>query len=76
MLTVLFGTIEFFEREILNYAGNNQLAKLEDEDITMIYSRMEDELKYDFICDEKLRVECLNNLSLAYNRILEKELAY
>ncbi|CAH0345130.1 hypothetical protein BCI9360_01409 [Bacillus sp. CECT 9360] len=76
MLTVLFGTVEFFEREILNYAGNNQLVKLGDEDITIIYSRMEDELKYDFICDEKLRVECLENLSLAYNRILEKELAY
>ncbi|WP_230128144.1 hypothetical protein [Bacillus sp. CECT 9360] len=75
-MTVLFGTVEFFEREILNYAGNNQLVKLGDEDITIIYSRMEDELKYDFICDEKLRVECLENLSLAYNRILEKELAY
>ncbi|RFU66820.1 hypothetical protein [Bacillus sp. V59.32b] len=75
-MTVLFGTVEFFEREILNYAGNHQLEKLGDEDITIIYSRMEDELKYDFICDEKLRVECLENLSLAYNRILEKELAY
>jgi hypothetical protein len=77
-LTVLFGTVEFFEREILNYAINHQLRKIEDDHVSIIYSRMEDELKYDFVCDEKLRVECLENLSAAYQKILENdyELAY
>lgn len=57
-MTVLFGTVEYFEREIMNDLQCN--ISLSD-----ITTKLEDELLYDFICDERIRVECLNNLKTA-----------
>ena len=59
-MTVLFGTVEYFEREIMKGLKCN-ISLL---DIT---TKLEDELLYDFICDERIRVECLNNLQTAIN---------
>lgn len=57
-MTVLFGTVEYFEREIMNDLKCN--ISLSD-----IISKLEDEILYDFICDERIRIECLNNIKTA-----------
>ncbi|AIE61478.1 hypothetical protein [Bacillus methanolicus] len=72
-MTVLFGTVEFFEREMLDYAKKKQFAK---NSIMEKYSSLKHELLYDFVCDEKLRIECLQNLSIAYQKLLEHDYEY
>jgi len=68
----MFGTVEYFESKIRQQAIHNDLGKLEDDYISDIISKMEDELKYDFVCDERIRLQCLENLSLAYYKVLGK----
>lgn len=63
-MTVLFGSIEFFEREIIN--------SLNEDSISIITSKLEYELLHDFICHERIRLECLNNLKRANKRIIER----
>lgn len=65
--TVIFGTVEYFEREIAKFAEKNHVSKLSDGQMSLIYSRLKNELLYDFVCDERLRKECLENLNVAYN---------
>jgi hypothetical protein len=69
---VFFGSIEYFEREMMSFAkrrSNNRLAR---EQAMEIYSELKDELMNDFICDEHIKKECLHNLNLASQRFLNK----
>ena len=68
----MFGSIEFFEREIINSLNENQLKNLNKDSISAITSKLEYELLYDFICHERIRLKCLNNLKRANKRIIER----
>lgn len=68
-MTVLFGTVEYFIREIDRYIGNKSVeGKIEE-----IYKLLYDELKEDFLCDEKLRSECMMNLTEAYSSFIKNQ---
>lgn len=69
-MKVLFGSIEYFEKEIMRFAKRRSYVHLAHEQLMEIYYEMEDELLNDFICDEQIKKECLHNLSLARQRFL------
>ncbi|MDR6121872.1 endoglucanase Acf2 [Bacillus sp. SLBN-46] len=71
-LKVLFGSIEYFEKEIMSFAKKKSSINLAREQVMEIYSEMKDELMNDFICDEHIKKECLHNLNLASQRFLHK----
>ncbi|MDQ0199468.1 hypothetical protein [Neobacillus ginsengisoli] len=69
-MAVLYGTVEYYERQISDYLAKNQKKKLE-EDISFIYSILENEISYDhFLHDEKIRVQFLNNLAYAVGQLI------
>jgi hypothetical protein len=70
-LTVLFGTVEYFEREIEFHLAEVEKRDRFMEEINQIQLKLEQELLNDFICDEKLRMECLQNLSNACSKLTE-----
>jgi hypothetical protein len=70
ILKVLFGSIEYFEKEMLRIAKRRNFMNLAHDQVMEIYSEIKDEFINDFICDEDIRKECLNNLSLAIERFL------
>jgi len=70
-LTVLFGTVEYFEREIEFHLTDVEKRERFRDEIEQIQMKLEEELRNDFICDEKLRGECLENLSNACNKLTE-----
>jgi hypothetical protein len=73
-MTVLFGTVEYFEREFLTYAAKNHLSQLANDQILMIYSRLKNELLYDFVCAERIRMECFENLEQACSKLKNSEM--
>ncbi|MGW6383784.1 hypothetical protein, partial [Peribacillus butanolivorans] len=74
IMTVLFGTVEYFEQEMLRHLEISRMGKWTKEDeISLIYSRLENEILYDFVCDEKVRIECLKNLAYADKRLRIKD---
>jgi hypothetical protein len=72
ILKVLFGSIEYFEKEFISFAKRRRYINFEHEQVLEIYSEMKDELINDFICDDNIKKECLKNLSLASQRFLYK----
>lgn len=70
-VTVLFGSVEYFERELLHEAEQNYVNKQADEQISITYSRLKSELLNDFVCEERIRVECLENLKHAFGRLFK-----
>lgn len=72
-MTVLFGTVEYFEREIVNYLNDSRLKGIRDVSLSDITSKLEYEILYDFICDERIRIECLSNLKYAINLLTQRE---
>ncbi|KAF0822199.1 hypothetical protein V7200_07270 [Cytobacillus firmus] len=58
----LFGTVEYFEQKIANCLSNKQLRKNKKERISEIVSELENEIRYDFTCHERIKEECLENL--------------
>jgi hypothetical protein len=73
-LNGLFGTIEYFEKEMLSFAKRKNYTQMAREHVMEIHSKIEDELVNDFICDDKIKKECLENLNLASQRFFEKYL--
>ncbi|MDP4163779.1 MAG: hypothetical protein Q8906_06345 [Bacillota bacterium] len=71
-MTVLYGTVEYYKRQITDYLTKNQTNKL-DKDIWIIFSKLENEIFYDqFLNDEKIRVQFLNNLTNAVSQLTER----
>ncbi|MFJ7727893.1 hypothetical protein ACIQXV_17240 [Neobacillus sp. NPDC097160] len=70
-MTVLFGSVEYYERELLHEAKQNHVNKQADDQISMTYSRLKSELLNDFVCEERIRVECLENLKQAFCRLFK-----
>ncbi|CAH2716725.1 hypothetical protein BACCIP111895_03913 [Neobacillus rhizosphaerae] len=73
-MTVLFGSVEYFEKEILRVAAQNPLNRLTHDHISMICSRLKSELLNDFVCEERIRVECLENLTQASCKLFKLEM--
>ncbi|MBT2687444.1 hypothetical protein J7I93_04525 [Bacillus sp. ISL-47] len=63
-MKIYYGSVEFFEREIIHSLSRQETNSLEE-----IAEKLEKELLYDFICDEKIKRECLNNLVCACTRV-------
>jgi hypothetical protein len=68
-LNILFGTVEYFAREIRHYLNDRPLNGEGKEILSTITTKLENELLHDFTCAESIRVECLNNLRMAIDRI-------
>ncbi|MED4454600.1 hypothetical protein [Metabacillus fastidiosus] len=72
-MTALFGTVEYFEREIYNYLNENQLKKISEDSLYVITSQLKKEILYDFVCDERIRLECLENLKYAISMMSQSK---
>lgn len=73
ILNVLFGSIEYFEREMKrSFAKRKNFMDLSPNQVMEIQFKIKDELINDFICDVDIKKECLNNLNLASERFLNK----
>ncbi|WNS77659.1 hypothetical protein RRV45_19620 [Bacillus sp. DTU_2020_1000418_1_SI_GHA_SEK_038] len=70
---MLFGTVEYFEREIYNYLNENQLKEISEDSLSVVTSKLKKELLYDFVCDERIRLECLENLKYAIRMITQSK---
>ncbi len=68
-MSVLFGTVEYFEKEIKEYLTDHQVEEVTEDHLSIITSKLETELLYDFVCDEKIRRQCLNNLIFASGNV-------
>jgi hypothetical protein len=62
-ITYLFGTKEYFESEFIKWVSRKERT-MED-----VYEELQSELLNDFMCDDKLRIECLSNLTDVYEKI-------
>ncbi|MEW9110778.1 hypothetical protein ACQCT6_16420 [Cytobacillus gottheilii] len=65
-MEVLFGTVAYFEQEIQRH-----VLKEEKNKIAQIAENLELDLKFNFVCHEDLRKECLQNLSHASEKLLQ-----
>ncbi|KAB2332544.1 hypothetical protein [Bacillus mesophilum] len=65
-MEVLFGTVAYFEQEIRRH-----VLKEEKNKIVQIAENLELDLKFNFVCHEDLRKECLQNLSQASKKLLQ-----
>ncbi|MBG9445282.1 hypothetical protein [Cytobacillus firmus] len=57
----LFGTVEYFEHKIDTYLTNKK-NKNREKHIKEIVSKLEQEIRHEFICHERIKKECLQNL--------------
>lgn len=73
-MTTLFGTVEYFEREFATYTEKNNLIRLSDDQISALYSSLEYELLYNFVCSESIRMECFKNLAKAFSKYINSEM--
>lgn len=70
MSTVLFGTIEYYERELISYFTNNHISN--NDDATMkVFLMLEAEIFNVFLFDEATRIRCMQNLLKAFCRVSE-----
>ncbi|AND42271.1 hypothetical protein [Cytobacillus oceanisediminis] len=61
-MSALFGTAEYFEQKIENKLSMQPLNNNGNELISTIVAQLEYEIRYDFICHERIKKECLENL--------------
>jgi hypothetical protein len=72
MVTILYGTVEYYERQIADYLDRNQTNTL-DEELRMIFLELEKEIFCDnFPHNEKIRLQFLKNLTIAVEQIKGK----
>lgn len=69
---MVFGSIEYFEREMMSFAKRKSLITMSASQVMEIHSEIKDELMNDFICDVEIKKECVHNLNLASDRLLNK----
>ncbi|WP_370223606.1 hypothetical protein [Cytobacillus sp.] len=70
MSTVLFGTIEYYERELISYFTNNHISNKGDATMK-IFIMLEAEIFNVFLFDEAIRIKCMQNLLKAFCRVSE-----
>jgi hypothetical protein len=68
-VTVLYGTVEYFERQISDYLNKNEEPEM---DILKIYYTLEHEILNDyFLNNEDIQEQCINNLTRAIVKLTE-----
>ncbi|MFD1736440.1 hypothetical protein ACFSCX_07670 [Bacillus salitolerans] len=72
-MTVLFGSIEYFQSEIISFINGNGVNEIEEDKLSILLNRLQNEIFSDFICEENIRSECMRNLSIAFERLLHKQ---
>ncbi|MBU8915858.1 hypothetical protein [Neobacillus sp. 114] len=73
MATVLFGTIEYYEGEIVNYLSNRYSYDHEDA-AKRVFALLEKEILNTFLFEETLRIQCLHNLIKAFGKVSKKSI--
>ncbi|MGM0843792.1 MAG: hypothetical protein ACQEUT_02360 [Bacillota bacterium] len=69
-MKVLFGSVEYFERELNDYLNNEKLKHMStSQRLDTTYSAIKDDIAHVFICSEAFREECLKNLIKAYEKV-------
>jgi quinolinate synthase len=72
--TVLFGTVEYYERELTYYFSNIAMCNSMKENATKkIFIMLETEIFNVFLFDETIRKKCLLNLLKAFGKISHKK---
>ncbi len=70
IVTVLFGTVEYFEKEIVNQMSIEQSQNLSfSKSVEFAYSSVKREITNDFICGDIFRKDLLGNLEKAYAKV-------
>lgn len=71
-MTVLFGTVEYFEREFMDYLSKvYPIYGSKEDSLKVIYSRIENNLFEGFVCGEIIKKEYFKNLLSAYEKFKE-----
>ncbi|WP_264739842.1 hypothetical protein [Cytobacillus firmus] len=70
MSTVLFGTIEYYERELISYFTDNHISNKDDATMK-IFIMLETEIFNVFLFEEAIRIKCMQNLLKAFCRVSE-----
>lgn len=65
----LFGSVEYFEKEIIKYLTKKQTENVSQEHLLAITAKLKKELLYDFVCDDKIKRECIANLISACGKL-------
>ncbi|GLB59048.1 hypothetical protein [Cytobacillus sp. NCCP-133] len=74
MLSVLFGTVEYYERELAYYLSDTNSAM--GDAVMKIFFMLEAELFNVFLCThEGARVQCMHNLLKAFGKVSDKAFA-
>ncbi|WP_088104780.1 hypothetical protein [Halalkalibacter urbisdiaboli] len=69
-MTVLFGTVEYFEKEIVNHMSNEQLQDLSiNKSLEIAYSSTKNDILNVFICSDIIRKDLFKNLEKAYEKV-------
>jgi hypothetical protein len=69
-VTVLYGSVKYFERQISHYLAINQR---QGNDLWQIYFKLENEILNDyFLCDENIQMQCIDNLITAVDTLTDK----
>ncbi|THE12357.1 hypothetical protein E1I69_11695 [Bacillus timonensis] len=69
-MTVLFGTVEYFEKEIVNQMSNDQLQNLTaSNSLECAYSSVKSEITNVFVCSDIFRKDLLVNLEKAFEMV-------
>ncbi|MEH7237691.1 hypothetical protein [Bacillus sp. JJ1562] len=69
-MTVLFGTVEYFEKEIVNQMSTEKLQNLSlSKSIEFAYSSVKSEITNVFICSDIFRKDLLLNIEKAYEQV-------
>ncbi|MDR4889875.1 hypothetical protein RGU12_20480 [Fredinandcohnia sp. QZ13] len=69
-MTVLFGTVEYFEKEIVDQMSTEQLQNLTiSNSLEFAYSSVKNEIMNVFICSDIFRKDLLVNIEKAYEKV-------
>ncbi|WP_370223744.1 hypothetical protein [Cytobacillus sp.] len=64
-----FGSVEYFEKEIAENLISENSKRISEEQFSIIAARLKKELLDDFVCEENIRKECLDNLFFAIKKL-------
>ncbi|KML46446.1 hypothetical protein [Cytobacillus firmus] len=73
MSTVLFGTVEYYERELISYFTNYHISN-KDDAAMKVFLMLEAEIFNVFLFDEAIRIRCMQNLLKSFCRVSETHL--
>ncbi|MCH6267165.1 hypothetical protein [Neobacillus citreus] len=73
MASVLFGTVEYYEGEIVNYLSNKYGSDKEDV-AKKVFALLEKEILNSFLFEDTLRIQCLHNLLKAFGKVSKKSI--